>query len=166
MFDRCIGCDRLGKDCVPNLMALPFPDMMNWWKKRQALLDWTNQELADKSGIPVGTINRIRKGEDDPRYSTMRSIIHALMGGHTAEFHCQKKLDAEFAHIEELEHQCQELIEERNALLIKLQTLAELHRNDMLAIRDEYKAEIELLRENNALLREQLKLMQEQLKKE
>lgn len=166
MFDRCIGCDRLGKDCVPNLMALPFPDMMNWWKKRQALLDWTNQELADKSGIPVGTINRIRKGEDDPRYSTMRSIIHALMGGHTAEFPCQKKLDAEFAHIEELEHQCQELIEERNALLIKLQTLAELHRNDMLAIRDEYKAEIELLRENNALLREQLKLMQEQLKKE
>ena len=62
MFDRCIGCDRLGKDCVPNLMALPFPDLMNWWKKRQALLDWTNQELADKSGIPVGTINRIRKG--------------------------------------------------------------------------------------------------------
>lgn len=156
MFDRCIGCDRLGKDCVPNLMALPFTDLMNWWKKRQALLDWTNQELADKSGIPVGTINRIRKGEDDPRYSTMRSIIHALMGGHAAEFPCQKKLDAEFAHIEELENQCKELIAERNALLAKFQTLAELHRNDMVAIRDEYKEEIALLKSNNTLLREKL----------
>jgi predicted transcriptional regulator len=156
MFDRCIGCERLGKDCVPNLMALSFPDMMTWWKKRQALLDWTNQELADRSGIPVGTINRIRKGEDDPRYSTMRSIIHALMGGHTAEFPCQKKLDAEFAHIEELEKQRQELIEERNALLAKFQTLAELHRNDMVAIHDEYKEEIALLKSNNTLLREKL----------
>jgi transcriptional regulator with XRE-family HTH domain len=153
MFDRCIGCDRLGKDCVPNLMALPFPDLMNWWKKRQALLDWTNQELADKSGIPVGTINRIRKGEDDPRYSTMRSIIHALMGSHSAEFPCQKKLDAEFAHIEELEKHCIELTLEKEALLAKLQTLAELHRNDMLAIREEYQERIELLKANNAILR-------------
>jgi predicted transcriptional regulator len=156
MFDRCIGCERLGKDCVPNLMALSFPDMMTWWKKRQALLDWTNQELADRSGIPVGTINRIRKGEDDPRYSTMRSIIHALMGGHTAEFPCQKKLDAEFAHIEELEKQRQELIEERNALLAKFHNLAELHRNDMVAIHDEYREEIALLKSNNTLLREKL----------
>lgn len=155
MFDRCIGCERLGKDCVPNLMALPFPDLMAWWKKRQALLDWTNQELADNSGIPVGTINRIRKGEDDPRYSTIRSVIHALMGGHTAEFPCQKKLDAEFAHIEELEKQRQELIEERNALLAKLQNLTELHRNDMVAIRNEYKEQIDILRENNICLREQ-----------
>jgi transcriptional regulator with XRE-family HTH domain len=161
MFDRCIGCERLGKDCVPNLMALSFPDLMNWWKKRQALLDWTNQELADKSGIPVGTINRIRKGEDDPRYSTMRSIIHALMGGHTAEFPCQKKLDAEFAHIEELEKQRQELIEERNALLAKFQTLAELHRNDMQTIRNEYIEQIDLLKANNAILREQCLRQQE-----
>ena len=156
MFDRCIGCERLGKDCVPNLMALSFPDLMNWWKKRQALLDWTNQELADNSGIPVGTINRIRKGEDDPRYSTIRSVLHALMGGHTAEFPCQKKLDAEFAHIEELEKQRQELIEERNALLAKFQNLAELHRNDMIAIHDEYREEIALLKSNNTLLREKL----------
>jgi molecular chaperone GrpE (heat shock protein) len=86
----------------------------------------------------------------------MRSIIHALMGGHTAEFPCQKKLDAEFAHIEELEKQRQELIEERNALLAKFQNLAELHRNDMIAIHDEYREEIALLKSNNALLREKL----------
>lgn len=155
MFDRCIGCERLGQDCVPNLMALPFPDLLNWWKKRQSLLGWTNQVLSDKSGIPVGTINRIKSSEDDCKYSTMRSIIHALMGGHTAEFPCQKKLDAEFAHIEELEKQRQELFEERNVLLAKLQNLTELHRNDMQTIRNEYKEQIDLLKANNAILREQ-----------
>lgn len=155
MFDRCIGCERLGQDCVPNLLALPWPDLLSWWKKRQALLGWTNQVLSDKSNIPVGTINRIKNGEDDCKYSTMRSIIHALMGGYSSEFPCQKKLDAEFAHIEELEKQRQELIEERNALLAKLQSLAELHRNDMVAIRNEYKEQIDILRENNICLREQ-----------
>lgn len=155
MFDRCIGCDRLGKDCVPNLMALPFPDLMNWWKKRQALLDWTNQELADKSGIPVGTINRIRKGEDDPRYSTIRSVIHALMGSYAVEFPCQKRLDQEFAHIEELESRCLTLTLENEALLKQLQALAELHHNDLVAIRNEYREQIDILRENNTILREQ-----------
>ena len=166
MFDRCIGCERIGQDCVPNLMALPFPELLSWWKKRQALLGWTNQTLYEKSGIPVGTIGRIKSGEDDCKYSTMRSIIHALMGSYSAEFPCQKKLDQEFAHIESLEKQCLDLTLEKEALLTKLQTLAELHHNDLQAIRDEHKMEIDLLRENNAVLREQLKLMQEQLKKD
>ena len=156
MFDRCIGCERLGQDCVPNLMALPFPDLLHWWKKRQALLGWTNQALYEKSGIPVGTLNRIKSSEDDCRYSTMRSVIHALMGGHSAEFPCQKKLDAEFAHIEELEKRCLELTLEKEALLARLQTLAEEHRSDMQAIRNEFIERIDLLKANNAILREQV----------
>ncbi len=155
MFDRCIGCERLGQDCVPNLMALPFHDILNWWKKRQALLGWTNQVLYEKSGIPVGTINRIKSSEDDCKYSTMRSIIHALMGGHSVEFPCQKKLDAEFAHIEELEKRCLELTLEKEALLTRLQTLAEVHQSDMRTIRNEYIEQIDLLKANNAILREQ-----------
>ena len=85
MFDRCITCERLGQECAPNLMSLSFPDLLAWWKKRQAHLKWSNQVLSDHSTIPVGTINRIKAGEDDCRYSTMRCIIHTLMGGHTAE---------------------------------------------------------------------------------
>ena len=154
MFDRRIGCERLGQDCVPNLMALPFPELLAWWKKRQAVIGWTNQTLYEKSGIPVGTLNRIKSGEDDCRYSTMRSVIHALMGGHSAEFPCQKKLDAEFAHIEELEGRCQELSRENEALRARLQALAELHSRDMQAIRNEYKEQIDLLMANNAILRE------------
>ncbi len=153
MFNRCIGCERLGQDCVPNLLALPWTDLLAWWKKRQALLGWTNQVLSEKSGIPVGTINRIKSSEDDCKYSTMRSIIHALLGSYAVEFPCQKKLDAEFAHIEELEKRCLELALEKEALLTRLQTLAELHRSDMQEIRNEYIGQIDLLKANNAILR-------------
>ena len=155
MFDRCLGCERIGQDCVPNLLALSWPDLLSWWKKRQALLGWTNQILSDKSGIPFGTITRIKSGEDDCKYSTMHSILHALMGGGCTEFPCQKKLDKEFGHIEELEKQRQELIAERNELLAKLQGLTEQHRNDMVAIRNEYKEQIDILKANNMILREQ-----------
>lgn len=156
MFDRCIGCERLGKDCVPNLMALSFPALLDWWKKRQALLGWTNQVLQDKSGIPSGTITRIKSSEDDCKYSTMRSILHALMGSYNVEFPCQKKLDQEFAHIEELEKQLQEMTAKHNELLAKYLTLTEEHRNDMYAIRTEYKEQIDLLRANNKCLLAQL----------
>ena len=155
MFDRCIGCERLGHDCVPNLMALPFPALMEWVKKRQALLHWTNQMLSEKSNIPAGTIARIKSGEEDCRYSTMRSILHALMGGYDVEFPCQKKLDAEFAHIDELERHCNELKKTRDEMIMKYWTLTEEHRNDMLAVRNEYQEQIELLRANNRCLMEQ-----------
>lgn len=156
MFSRCIGCERIGQDCVPNLIALPWTDLLDWWKKRQALLGWTNQVLAEKSGIPMGTITRIKTSEDDCKYSTMRSIIHALLGSYAVEFPCQKKLDAEFAHIEELKKRCLELSLEKEALLAKLQGLAELHRSDMQEIRNEYIGQIDLLKANNAILREKI----------
>ena len=156
MFSLCIGCERIGQDCAPNLIALPWADLLDWWKKRQALLGWTNQVLSEKSGIPVGTINRIKSSEDDCKYSTMRCIIHALLGSYSVEFPCQKKLDAEFAHIEELEKRCLELTLEKEALLIRLQTLGEMHRSDMQEIRSEYVEMIDLLKANNAILREQV----------
>ena len=160
MFDRCITCERLGQDCVPNLMALPFPELLAWWKKRQAHLGWSNQFLSDKSNIPVGTINRIKSGEDDCRYSTMRSVIHALMGGYAVEFPCQHQLDMEFMHIDTLEKKCAELATENEALIAKLKTIEEDHMNFINAIRAEYREQIEFLKESNAFLREQIKWLE------
>lgn len=147
MFDKCIMCERIGQDCVPNLMALPFAELMAWWKKRQAFLGWSNQVLSDKSNIPVGTINRIKAGEEDCRYSTMRSVIHALMGGYAVEFPCQKKLDQEFAHIETLEKQNIELVCRNEEMTAKLAVIDEMHRNDIRVIKAEYLEEIAFLKE-------------------
>lgn len=102
MFEKCIKCDRIGIDCVPNLILLPFPDLIQWCDKKQKHLGWSNQTLADKSKVPVGTINRIKAGEEDCKYSTMRSILIALIGGTTDEFSCT-------ARVEQLEQQAARL---------------------------------------------------------
>ena len=149
---------------MPNLFELSWPDLLNWWKERQKFLGWSNQVLYEKSKVPVGTINRIKAGEDDCKYSTMRMIIHALTGGYNVEFPCQNKLDAEFAHIETLEKQCAELTSVNEALASKLQTIEETHRKDIQAIIADYKERIDFLKETNAFLREQFKWQQEHAK--
>lgn len=147
MFDKCITCERLGQDCVPDFMKLSFAELLGWWKKRQAYLGWSNQILSEKSTIPLGTINRIKAGEEDCRYSTMRCILHALMGGFVFEFPCQKKLDLEFAHIETLEKQIQELMARNEELTARQAAIDEQHRNDIRVIKAEYQEEIAFLKE-------------------
>lgn len=112
MFEKCLNCVRIGESCVPNLMLLSFPDLMQWCTKRQKHLSWTNQTLADKSKVPVGTINRIKAGEYlDCKYSTIKNILIALIGGTTDEFHCTEQVEKELQQIEQLEQQAAKLIE-------------------------------------------------------
>jgi transcriptional regulator with XRE-family HTH domain len=45
--------------------------------RRRAML--TQEQLADKSGVGVTTINRIEKGHvEDPHFSTLRKLAQAL----------------------------------------------------------------------------------------
>ena len=97
----------MGESCVPNLMLLPFSDLMQWCNKRQKYLGWSNQQLADhqKCKVPVGTINRIKAGEEDCKYSTIRSILIALIGGTTDEFACTEQVEKELRQLEQFEQQ-------------------------------------------------------------
>ena len=104
MFEKCIQCNRLGESCVPNLMLLPFSDLIQWWNKRQKYLGWTNQVLADKSKVPVGTINRIKAGDyRDCKYSTIKNILIALIGGTTDEFSCTEQVERELKQLEQMQ---------------------------------------------------------------
>lgn len=156
-FEKCIRCDRMGESCVPNLMLLPFSDLLVWWDKRQKHLKWSNQDLADKSNVPVGTIKRIKAGEyPDCKYSTIKSILIALIGGTTDEFACTDQVEAELRNLEKLEKQAELLssVENENrALKDQLSKIDEIHRNDIRVIREEYKEQI-------AFLKEQLKAWQ------
>lgn len=164
MFEKCIKCNRMGESCVPNLMLLPFPDLMQWCAKRQKHLGWTSQMLADKSKVPVGTINRIKAGEEDCKYSTIKNILIALIGGTTDEFSCTEQVEKELRQIEQLEQQAKKLSEveaENERLKCRLKQVDELlrqideqHRQDIRAIRQEYQEQI-------AFLKEQLKAWQQ-----
>ena len=151
MFEKCIACNRIGESCVPNLMLLPFSDLMQWCTKRQKHLGWTNQTLADKSKVPVGTINRIKAGEYlDCKYSTIKSILITLIGGTTDEFACTEQVEKELRNMEQLEQQAAKLstIDAENERLKKrLREIDELHRKDIRTIREEYQEQIVFLKE-------------------
>ena len=151
MFEKCIKCTRMGESCVPNLMLLSFSDLMQWCTKRQKYLEWTNQKLADKSKVPVGTINRIKAGEYlDCKYSTIKNILIALIGGTTDEFACTEQVEKELQQVEQLERQAAKLsaVEAENAMLKeRLLQIDEQHRQDIRIIREEAKEQIAFLKE-------------------
>lgn len=144
MFEKCITCNRIGESCVPNLLLLPFPELIKWCDKRQKHLGWTNQVLADNSKrVPVGTINRIKAGEEDCKFSTMQSILIALFGGTTDEFACTEQVEKELRQMEQLEQQATRLssVEKENQeLRLLLEEYREL--NAFLKKENEMKAKI------------------------
>ena len=150
MFEKCITCDRIGESCVPNLWLLPFSDLIQWCIKRQKRLGWTNQMWADRANTPVGTINRIKAGDTDCKYSTIRNLALALIGGTTDEWPCTEQVERELRQMEQLEHQAARLysVEEENKVMKeRLAKIDELHRQDVRAIKAEYQEQIAFLRD-------------------
>ncbi|MBO5953340.1 MAG: hypothetical protein J6Q53_04370 [Oscillospiraceae bacterium] len=150
MFEKCIKCPRIGESCVPNLMLLSFPDLLQWCNKRQNSLDWTNKKLAENSKVPEGTIGRIKAGEEDCKYSTMRSILIALIGGTKDEFACTELVEQELQQKERLEQQAAKLsaVEAENEMLKeRLRQIDEQHRKDIRAVKEEYQEQIVFLKD-------------------
>lgn len=149
MFEKCIKCNRLGESCVPNLMILPFSDLIQWWDKRQKYLGWTNQVLADKSKVPVGTINRIKAGDyQDCKYSTIRNILITLIGGTTDEFSCTEQVEKELKHLEQLQQQTEKLASLEKEMSI-LRENDQKSINNLLEQVDRLRGEIDYLRLEN-----------------
>ena len=157
MFDKCIKCNRIGESCVPNLMLLPFSDLMQWCAKRQKHLGWTNKTLAEKSKVPEGTINRIKAGEEDCKYSTIKNILITLIGGTTDEFACTELVEKELRQLEQLEQSAAKLsaTEAENERLKErlkqvdelLRQIDEQHRRDIRAVKEEYQEQITFLKD-------------------
>ena len=151
MFDKCIPCKKIGISCVPNLMLLPFHELVQWCIKRQKHLGWTNKELERKSTVPLGTINRIWGGDyEDCKYSTIKYLLITLIGGTSDEFSCTEQVEKELRQIEQLEQQAAKLsvTEAENAMLKEmLRNIDEQHRQDIRVIKQEYKEQVNFLRE-------------------
>lgn len=158
MFDKCIKCERLGQDCMPNLMILSFADLMVWCNKRQKDLGWTNQTLADRSTVAIGTINRIKVGDyADCKYSTIRNLLVALIGGISTEFPCKEKLENELKMIDSYNAQREKLLvleKENQELRTRLDNMDELHRSDIRAVKTEYVEQIRFLKDELIAWRE------------
>jgi predicted transcriptional regulator len=44
----------------------------------RGLLDWTQQDLADRAGVGIVTVRQVEAGVSDPRRSTLEVIRRAL----------------------------------------------------------------------------------------
>jgi predicted transcriptional regulator len=146
-------------------MLLPFSDLIQWCAKRQKHLEWTNQALSEISTVPVGTINRIKAGDyADCKYSTIKHLLIALIGGTTDEFSCTEQVERELQQKEELERQADRLsiiekekeqsdaalaaeIAEKTRLMDALLKSGEQHREDIRALKAEYVEQIEFMKE-------------------
>jgi predicted transcriptional regulator len=168
MFEKCISCKKIGISCVPNLTLLPFSNLIQWCDKRQKFLGWSNQMLADKSQVPLGTIKRIKGGDYlDCKYSTIRSLLITLIGGTTDEFPCTDLVEKELKQMEQLEKQAAKMsaVEAENEILkarLKdvdklLQGIDEKHRQDIRIIKQEFQEQKQEYKDTIAFLREELK---------
>lgn len=83
MYSECLNCEKIGVSCDgPNFMAMGAPELLAWCKARKAHLHLTNGRLAEMSGMPKGTIDRLFAGEHvDFRFETIRPLLKALTGG-------------------------------------------------------------------------------------
>ena len=72
---------RSEDDYLPQVMSLNPSELINWCKNRKQFLGLSNQRLAEQSGVPVGTIDRIMAGKyTEFRYSSIQPIVTVLIG--------------------------------------------------------------------------------------
>ncbi len=90
MFDKCATCAHSGKDCIPHLMALAATDLITWCKERKKILDLSNAVIAERSGVPKGTIDRIFGKEiyTEFRFTTIQPILRVLTGCTEKDLEC------------------------------------------------------------------------------
>jgi hypothetical protein len=119
--------------------------------KFQKHLGWSNQTWADKSNVPVGTINRLKAGDyADCKYSTIRSLAIAVIGGTTDEFPCTDLVEKELRQMEQLEQQAAKLAEveaKYEVLKDRMNKVDEQHRQDIRIIKAEYQEQIDFLKD-------------------
>ena len=73
--------ERSENDYLPQILSLNPADLINWCKTRKQFLGLSNQRLAEQSGVPVGTIDRIMAGKyTEFRYSSIQPIVAVLIG--------------------------------------------------------------------------------------
>ena len=66
---------------LPQVMSLNPSELINWCRNRKQFLGLSNQRLAEQSGVPVGTIDRIMAGKyTEFRYSSIQPIVAVLIG--------------------------------------------------------------------------------------
>lgn len=103
-YEKCLHCNNLGSSCKgPNFVQMSAHEIIEWCKARKSLLRMTNEKLAELSGVPIGTINRLFSNKStDFYFETVRPIIKALVAGDWGEEKCHTDHEEMSKHSEDI----------------------------------------------------------------
>ena len=119
MYEKCIKCEHLGKDCIPNLYVMSITEIRDWARSIKEEKGWSNAHLAELSGVPKGTIDsnfsRHKEKCSDVNYSTFAPVLCALLECEKEEMPCSRfgdeyKEELKNEAIEELKEEYEERV--------------------------------------------------------
>ena len=126
MFDKCWTCDHMGRNCIPYLVSLSSADLLEWCRERKAILRLSNAQIAEETGIPKGTIDRLLSpGNTDFRYSTMQPVVFLLAGIRPEDLVCSTMATPE-EHEETVAVLQRQVARERQIAVIRLHIIKAL----------------------------------------
>ena len=100
MFEKCDSCTKPSKECIPRVLSMSAHDQREWCKMWQKRLGWSKRVMAEKSGVPEGTLSGVLGTSEtrEPAITTMHAIIGALTGCPADEiFSCVSEIEREIA---------------------------------------------------------------------
>lgn len=66
---------------LPNIEDMNSREIIEWVKQRKQMIGISNAKLAELSGVPIGTVDRLLAGKyTEFRYSTIQPILIVLLG--------------------------------------------------------------------------------------
>lgn len=68
--------EKMDNDHIPP--ALFTPHFLRQMRAARALLGWTQQELADHSGVSLSTLNRFERDSGSPNLTSLRQIFQCF----------------------------------------------------------------------------------------
>lgn len=90
MYEKCLKCEHLGKNCLPNLCIMPVDEMYDFARHLKDNKHMSNADLSRISGVPKGTIDNSFSYNTDIRYTTFAPVFCALIGSDGEETPCPK----------------------------------------------------------------------------
>lgn len=115
MIEKCTNCARSGKNCIPRILSFSSADLLQWCKERKKVLNISNAEIADKTNVPKGTIDRLFSAHEytEFRFSSIQPIVCLLLGCKPEELDCDAAYDSEENWLDQIKQKDEQLDELR-----------------------------------------------------
>lgn len=108
MIEKCTDCARSGKSCIPRILSFSAADLLKWCKERKKILNISNAEIAERTNVPKGTVDRLFSAHEytEFRFSSIQPIVCLLIGCAPEDFDCE---DSDEDLQEEIKHKDEQL---------------------------------------------------------